>query len=214
MNVVLLGPPGAGKGTQAIRISDHYGILHISTGDIFRRAVAQETVLGLKAKEYMNRGDLVPDDVVIGIVEQRLEEPDCADGFLLDGFPRTVPQAQALEQSLADAGRELDKVLNIEVDRDELVRRLTGRRTCRSCGKVYHLIFDPPKSPDACDICGGALWQRDDDSEETVINRLRVYDDQTAPLIDYYRTRGLLTSVNGKQAVEVVFSRIDEILHV
>ena len=151
---------------------------------------------------------------MIGIVRQRLDEPDCADGFLLDGFPRTVPQAEALTGALAENGRALDKVLNIEVERDELIRRLTGRRTCRGCGKVYHMIFDPPKFDEVCDVCGGALWQREDDSEETVVNRLRVYDSQTAPLIDYYRARGLLTAVNGRQAVEAVFCQIDEILHV
>lgn len=214
MNIVLLGPPGAGKGTQAIRISAHFGIPHISTGDIFRRAVADETALGLKAKEFMNRGELVPDDIVIGIVRERLEEPDCSTGFLLDGFPRTVPQAEALTEALTASGRALDKVLNIEVDRDELLRRLTGRRTCRGCGKVFHLIFDPPKSSTTCDICGGALWQREDDSEETVLNRLKVYEAQTAPLVDFYRSQGLLVSVDGRKPVEKVFDRIDEILHV
>ncbi len=214
MNIVLLGPPGAGKGTQAIRISDHYGIPHISTGDIFRRAVAQGTELGLRAKEYMNRGELVPDEIVIGIVKQRLDEPDCAEGFLLDGYPRTVPQAEALAGALSENGRVLDKVLNIEVEREELIKRLTGRRTCRGCGKVYHMIFDPPKADAVCDVCGGALWQREDDSENTVVNRLKVYDEQTAPLIEYYRARGLLTAVNGRQAVEAVFCQIDEILHV
>lgn len=212
MNVVLLGPPGAGKGTQAIRIADHFGIPHISTGDIFRRAVAQETVLGLEAKSYMNRGELVPDEVVIGIVRQRLEEPDCAGGFLLDGFPRTLPQAEALTTALAASGRTLDKVLNIEVEKADLIKRLTGRRTCRGCGKVYHLIFDPPRSQDECDVCGGGLWQRDDDSEATVLNRLKVYEDQTAPLIDFYSDKGLLVTIDGSKAVEDVFFRIDEVL--
>lgn len=213
MNVVLLGPPGAGKGTQAIRVSAHFNIPHISTGDIFRRAVADGTPLGLKAKEFMNRGELVPDDIVIGIVTQRLEEPDCSNGFLLDGFPRTEPQAEALVNALQISGKSIDKVLNIEVDRDELISRLTGRRTCRGCGKVYHLKFDPPKTPTICDVCGGALWQREDDSEETVINRLKVYEAQTAPLVDYYKKRGILVSVDGGQPVETVFNRIDEILH-
>jgi len=214
MNVVLLGPPGAGKGTQAIRIADHFGIPHISTGDIFRRAVAQETALGLEAKGYMNRGELVPDEVVIGIVRQRLEEPDCADGFLLDGFPRTLPQAEALTEALAESGRALDKVLNIEVERDDLLKRLTGRRTCRGCGKVYHLIFDPPRSREECDVCGGQLWQRDDDSEATVLNRLKVYEDQTAPLIDFYGDRGLLVTIDGSRPVEAVFGGIEEVLKV
>lgn len=213
MNIVLLGPPGAGKGTQAIRISAHFDVPHISTGDIFRRAVAEETALGLKAKEFMNRGELVPDDVVIGIVRERLEEPDCEAGFLLDGFPRTVTQAEALADALTASGRVLDKVLNIEVDRDELLRRLTGRRTCRGCGKVYHMIFDPPKVDEVCDACGGALWQREDDSEETVLNRLKVYEAQSAPLVEFYQSRGLLVSVDGRQPVEEVFVRIDEILH-
>lgn len=212
MNIVLLGPPGAGKGTQAIRIAKAFGVPHISTGDMFRRAVAVESELGLKAKEYMNRGELVPDEIVIGIVAERLKEPDCDDGFLLDGFPRTVAQAQALAATMATAGRSLDKVLNIEVAADELIKRLTGRRTCRACGKVYHLIFDPPKTTDECDVCGGELWQREDDSEATVAKRLNVYAEQTTPLIDYYREKALLVSIDGQQAVETVFQQIDSVL--
>jgi adenylate kinase len=212
VNIVLLGPPGAGKGTQAIRIAQTLQIPHISTGDIFRRAVADETDLGRQAKEYMNRGELVPDEVVIGIVKERLEASDVANGFLLDGFPRTVAQAEALESALAENGRRLDKVLNIEVGRDSLIQRLTGRRTCRACGKVFHLTFDPPKSPSVCDACGGELWQRDDDTEQTVSKRLDVYTEQTAPLVQYYRNHGLLVSVDGEEDVERVFASIQKIL--
>jgi adenylate kinase len=212
MNVVLLGPPGAGKGTQAIRISHRFDLPHISTGDMFRRAVAAQTELGVQAKGYMNRGELVPDEVVIGIVKQRLEEPDCDTGFLLDGFPRNAAQAQALEEALAGDNRGLDKVLNIEVGQEELIRRLTGRRTCRACGKVYHLIFSPPRAETVCDVCGGELWQREDDAEDTVRNRLEVYERETAPLIAYYSRRGSLVSVDGAQPVDKVFADIEKIL--
>ncbi len=214
MNIVLLGPPGAGKGTQALRIAKNHSIPHISTGDIFRRAVADETELGVRAKGFMNRGELVPDEVVIGIVKERLDEPDCAKGFLLDGFPRTVAQAEVLEATLDKGGRELDSVLDIEVGRDSLIKRLTGRRTCRACGKVYHLTFDPPKSAMICDTCGGELWQRDDDTEETVTKRLNVYDEQTSPLIDFYRERGLLVEVDGEKDVDDVFSDVERLLSV
>jgi len=212
VNIVLLGPPGAGKGTQALRIAKTYNIPHISTGDIFRRAVADETELGLRAKEYMNRGELVPDEVVIGIVKERLDEPDCVKGFLLDGFPRTVAQAGALEAALTKGGRRLDSVLDIEVGRDSLIKRLTGRRTCRACGKVYHLTFDRPRSATTCDACGGELWQRDDDTEETVTKRLDVYKEQTSPLIDFYRERGLLVEVDGEKNVDDVFSAVEQLL--
>jgi adenylate kinase len=212
MNIALLGPPGAGKGTQAIRISQRFGLPHISTGDMFRRAVADKTELGLEAKGYMNRGELVPDEVVIGIVKQRLEEPDCAKGFLLDGFPRNVAQAEALEAALAGNNKEIDKVLNIEVGQEELIRRLTGRRTCRACGKVYHLIFSPPRAETVCDVCGGELWQREDDAEDTVRNRLEVYRRETAPLIEYYAPRGRLVSIDGEQPVDKVFGDIEKIL--
>jgi adenylate kinase len=212
MNIALLGPPGAGKGTQAIRISHRFGLPHISTGDMFRRAVADKTELGLEAKGYMNRGELVPDEVVIGIVKQRLDEPDCAKGFLLDGFPRNVAQAEALEAALAGNNKEIDKVLNIEVGQEELIRRLTGRRTCRACGKVYHLIFSPPRAETVCDVCGGELWQREDDAEDTVRNRLEVYRRETAPLIEYYAPRGRLVSIDGEQPVDKVFGDIEKIL--
>jgi adenylate kinase len=214
VNLVLLGPPGAGKGTQAIRIAKALDIPHISTGDMFRRAVADETELGLAAKGYMNRGELVPDEVVIGIVKERLADADAAEGFLLDGFPRTVGQAEALGEGLAKSGRGLDKVLNIEVGRESLIQRLTGRRTCRACGKVFHLTFDPPQSAGVCDACGGELWQRDDDTEQTVSKRLDVYEEQTAPLVEYYRDHGLLVSIEGEQEVEQVFASIEKILEV
>ena len=214
MNLVLLGPPGAGKGTQAIRISKHLGIPHISTGDMFRRATAAKTEMGEKASQYMNRGELVPDEIVIGVVNERLQEGDCASGFLLDGFPRTIAQAEALEKVLARGNKKLDQVLDIEVGEEELVRRLTGRRTCRSCGKIYHLVFDPPKAPTTCDVCSGDLVQREDDGEETVRNRLRVYQEQTYKLIDYYRKRDLLSVIDGKQKVETVFTDIEELLRV
>lgn len=212
MNIVLLGPPGAGKGTQALRIAKTYDVPHISTGEIFRRAVADETEMGMRAKAYMNRGELVPDEVVIGIVKERLEGPDCDEGFLLDGFPRTVAQAEALESELTKAGRELDSVLDIEVGRASLIKRLTGRRTCRACGKVYHLTFDPPQSATTCDACGGELWQRDDDTEETVSKRLDVYEEQTAPLIDFYNERDLLVEVDGERGVDDVFSAVRQLL--
>lgn len=214
MNIVLLGPPGAGKGTQAIQISKHHQVPHISTGDMFRRAVVDKTELGLKANEYINRGELVPDDIVIGIVKQRLAETDTERGFLLDGFPRTVAQAEALSMVLAQSDKKLDKVLSIEVAEDELIQRLTGRRTCRSCGKVYHLVFEPPKDIATCDACGGELWQREDDGEETVRNRLRVYNEQTVQLVDYYRELGLLVTIDGRQEVQAVFNEIEEILAV
>lgn len=214
MNIVLLGPPGAGKGTQALQISKHHNVPHISTGDMFRRAVADRTDLGLKANDYITRGELVPDDIVIGIVKQRLAETDTEQGFLLDGFPRTVAQAEALSSALAQSDKNLDKVLSIEVVEEELIKRLTGRRTCRSCGKVYHLVFEPPKTATTCDVCGGELWQREDDSEETVRNRLRVYNEQTVQLVDYYRKRGLLVTINGRQEVQAVFNEIEEILKV
>ncbi len=212
MNIVLLGPPGAGKGTQALRIAKNHSIPHISTGDIFRRAVADETELGVRAKGFMNRGELVPDEVVIGIVKERLDEPDCANGFLLDGFPRTVAQAEVLEATLVKGGRELDSVLDIEVGRDSLIKRLTGRRTCRACGKVYHLTFEPPKLATTCDTCGGELWQRDDDTEDTVTKRLNVYDEQTSPLIDFYRQRGLLVEIDGEKNVDDVSSDVERLL--
>jgi adenylate kinase len=212
MNLILLGPPGAGKGTQAERISRLYGIPQISTGDMLREAVREGTPLGRKAKSYMDSGALVPDEVVIGIVEERIQQDDCRGGFMLDGFPRTTAQAQALDDMLEKKGLKLDHVVCIEVDTEELVRRLSGRRTCRNCMAPYHVEFNPPKVDGVCDRCGSELYQRDDDKEEAIRNRLKTYEAQTAPLISYYTERGLLRTVEGKGSVEEVFRRIQEIL--
>lgn len=204
MVILFLGAPGAGKGTQASIISRKLGIPHISTGDIFREAVTQGTELGKKAKEYMDKGELVPDEIVIGIVKERLSKDDCKDGFVLDGFPRTVAQAEALDLVLSDLGKNLNFVFNVKVSEDEIVRRLTGRRTCKKCNAVYHIEFNPPKQENVCDICGGELYQRDDDKEETVRNRIKVYNEKTATLIDYYRRKEILFDINGELPVEKV----------
>ncbi len=208
MNLILLGPPGAGKGTQAQRIVDRYHIPQISTGDILRTAVREKTPLGGKAKEFMDQGKLVPDELVIGIIEERLKAPDCRPGFILDGFPRTIAQAEALEGLLARMGRSIDHVINIEVDEQELVRRLTGRRTCRNCGAMFHILFHPPKEEGVCDRCGGVLYQRDDDREETIRTRLREYQRQTAPLLQYYQERRKLRSISGVGEQNQIFERI------
>jgi adenylate kinase len=210
MDVILLGPPGSGKGTQAQKMVERYRIPQISTGDILRGAVKEKTPLGVEAKRYMDQGALVPDEVVVGIVRDRLKGADCDGGFLLDGFPRTVPQAEALESTLKDMKTGIDHVVSIEVDNDELIRRLTGRRTCRNCGAMYHLTFDPPKKEGICNKCGGELYQRDDDKEETIRARLQVYEKQTAPLIEYYRNRGLLRTIDGVGATEKIFGKIVE----
>jgi len=207
VRLVLVGPPGAGKGTQAQFISAQASIPKISTGDIFRASVSQRTTLGLEAKKYMDAGDLVPDKVTISMVRDRLAEDDAADGFLLDGFPRTVPQAEVLDEILAELAGQLDVVLELVVDDDEVVRRLSGRRTCRTCGHVWHLDFDPPSHEGSCDRCGGELFQRDDDQPETVRHRIEVYADQTAPLIAYYAERGLLVGLDATGPVEDVTDR-------
>ena len=202
MNLILLGPPGAGKGTQAKILAKKFEIPQISTGDILRGAVKEQTPMGIKAKGYMDAGALVPDEVVVGIVEERLARPDCAGGFILDGFPRTVGQADALKRTLAGMGKTIEHVISITIDKEELLGRITGRRTCRLCGKGYHLSFDPPKRNGACDECGGELFQRDDDKEETMRNRLDVYERQTAPLIAYYAHESLLRTICGTGSIE------------
>jgi len=212
MKIILMGPPGAGKGTQADFLKTELSIPHISTGDMFRKAVTEGTPLGLEAKRYMDSGQLVPDSVTIGIVKERLSEADCENGFLLDGFPRTIPQADALGQTLKELGMALDAVINVTVRREILIGRLTGRRVCKSCGATYHMLFNPSKAGEKCGSCGGDLYQRKDDSLETVGNRLDVYDKQTAPLIEYYKGKGLLIEIDGEQSVAEVTQFIMEAL--
>lgn len=212
MNIILLGPPGAGKGTQAKRLIDKYAIPQISTGDMLRAALKEGTPLGLEAKKFMDQGALVPDQVVIGLVRERIQKPDCAKGYMLDGFPRNVSQAEALDKMLGELGQKIDHVVSIEVPNEELMGRLTGRRTCRACGAGFHVMFDPPKKESVCDKCGGELYQRDDDNEATVGSRLKVYDGQTKPLIDYYEKQGKLRRVNGVGDMNDIFGRIASIL--
>jgi adenylate kinase len=212
MNLILLGAPGSGKGTQAKFLVRKYSIPQISTGDILREEVKSGTVLGLKAKEYMDKGQLVPDEVVVGMVEERVKKGDCRAGFILDGFPRTVAQADALEGTLQRMKKALSRVILVNVDEDELVKRLTGRRVCEKCGAGYHVIFDPPKQEGVCDKCQGKLYQRDDDKESTIRNRLKVYNHQTAPLIEYYHKKQLLSVVDGMGSIEEIFGRISKAL--
>lgn len=212
LNLILLGPPGAGKGTQAKKLVEKYRIPQISTGDILRDAVKQSTPLGLEAKSYMDKGALVPDEVVIGIVRERCGREDCANGFILDGFPRTTAQADALSNILKESGISIDHVIDIRVSKEYLVKRLCGRRVCRSCGTSYHVEFNRPDNAGRCDNCGGELYQRDDDKEEVVRKRLGTYESQTAPLVEYYRENGLLRTVNGEIEIEAVFDDICRII--
>lgn len=212
MNIVLLGAPGAGKGTQAAKLIETFGLVHISTGDILRRAVADKTPLGIAAKSFMDNGELVPDEVVIGLVKARLQEADAHAGFILDGFPRTVAQADALGVALEELGKSIDAVVSVEVDMPLLLDRLTARRTCRGCGGIFNVISQPEAASGVCPQCGGELYQRDDDTIETVSNRLAVYERNTAPLIEYYRERGLLRPVDGNQPVDDVFAAIQTVL--
>lgn len=212
VNLVLMGLPGAGKGTQADKIVSKYNIPHISTGDMFRAAIKDGTELGLQAKSFMDQGALVPDEVTIGIVRERLSKPDCDNGFLLDGFPRTVAQAEALEAMLADLNKKIDFVINIDVDQSILMERLTGRRICKDCGATYHLVFNPPANEGVCDRCGGELYQRADDNADTVQNRLEVNIQQTKPLLDFYEGKGYLRNINGQQEISTVFTEVEQLL--
>ncbi|MEH6941151.1 adenylate kinase [Bacillus sp. JJ722] len=212
MNLVLMGLPGAGKGTQAEKIVENYNIPHISTGDMFRTAIKEGTELGLLAKSFIDKGELVPDEVTIGIVRERLSKDDCKLGFLLDGFPRTVEQAEALENILSELNRPIDYVINVDVDTDILMERLTGRRICKNCGATYHLVFNPPAKEGVCDRCSGELYQRADDNAETVQNRLEVNLKQTKPLLSFYEDKGTLRNINGQQDINIVYENINELL--
>lgn len=211
MKIVLLGPPGAGKGTQAEVLTKKLLVPHISTGDMFRAAIKNGTAMGIEAKSYMDRGQLVPDEVTVGIIKDRIAQSDCSGGFLLDGFPRTIAQAEALDKLLEDKGG-LDAVLNISVPLEKLVERLTGRRMCRKCGAIYHMLYNAPAKDGVCDACGGELYQRDDDKLETVTNRLDVYEAQTAPLIGFYEQQGKLFTVNGDQPINAVLADLGKAL--
>lgn len=208
MRLILLGPPGAGKGTQAANIVDKYNVPHISTGDIFRKNIKEGTALGVEAKAYMDRGELVPDSLVIAIVADRLREEDCQAGFLLDGFPRTVAQAEALDEVLTNMNCSLNHVVNIQVDPALLVERAVGRRICKDCGATYHINFNPSKVEGVCDKCSGELYQRSDDNEETVSNRVRVYVEETSPLVNYYSEKGIIVNLDGEKSIEAVFEDI------
>lgn len=204
MNVVLLGPPGAGKGTQAKMLAEKSGLVHVSSGDLFRAALREGTELGMRAKQYMDKGELVPDEVVIDMILERISQPDCAGGVIFDGFPRTADQAKALEEALAQHRQRVDRVIYMGVPDEVLLKRIAGRRSCKSCGAVFNIHYFPPKTPDVCDVCGGELYQRSDDTEETARNRLDVYFQQTTPLIDYYRGQETLQEVDGEREISDV----------
>ncbi len=212
MNIILLGPPGSGKGTQAKMIADKYSVRHISTGDILRENVRNNTPLGVEAKKFMDAGQLVPDSLLIDIIKDRLAKPDVQGGYMLDGFPRTIPQAQALDKILPSLKQKIDVVLNIDVPDNELVRRLSGRRMCK-CGRSYHIMFNPPKVEGKCDECGGDLYHRDDDKEGAIINRLEVYKQQTQPLIDYFNKQGIIANINGAAGIPNIFEEISATLN-
>lgn len=212
MKIIMLGAPGAGKGTQAKMIADKYQIPHISTGDIFRANIKNGTELGMEARTYMDKGELVPDELTVRILLDRVAQPDCEKGYVLDGFPRTIPQAEVLDQELTKRNEKIDHAINVEVPDENIVRRMSGRRACVSCGATYHIVHIPPKKEGLCDKCGNELILRDDDKEETVMNRLGVYHDQTQPLIEYYNAKGVLCSVDGTMDMMDVFKKITDIL--
>lgn len=212
MKIIMLGAPGAGKGTQAKKIAAKYHVPHISTGDIFRANIKEGTELGKKAQEYMDQGLLVPDELVCDLVVDRIHKDDCENGFILDGFPRTIPQADALDGALAQNGEKIEYAIDVEVPDENIIKRMAGRRSCKDCGAIFHLVYNPPKKENCCDVCGGSLVLRDDDKEETVKKRLDVYHEQTAPLIDHYKKAGSLYEVDGTQDINVVFEEIESIL--
>ena len=212
MKIIMLGAPGAGKGTQAINIAKEYHIPHVSTGDIFRANIKNETKLGMEAKSYMDAGKLVPDELTIGMLLSRISEPDCKDGYVLDGFPRTIPQAESLKDALSARGEKIDFAVDIEVPDENIMNRMTGRRSCPKCGATYHVAFNPPKKENVCDECGSELVQRADDKPETVSSRLKVYHEQTQPLIEFYTKEGVLQRIDGTKSPKEVFAAITEVL--
>ncbi len=212
MKIIMLGAPGAGKGTQAKKIAEKYQIPHVSTGDIFRSNIKEGTQLGRKAKEYMDQGALVPDELTIGMLMDRIQQEDCKNGYVLDGFPRTIPQAESLQKAITEMGQKIDFAINVDVPDENIISRMSGRRACISCGATYHIVYNPSKVGGICDVCGSELVLRDDDKPETVKKRLAVYHDQTRPLIDYYKEAGVLVNVDGTQELNKVFSDITDIL--
>ncbi|MBE5977429.1 adenylate kinase [Lacrimispora xylanisolvens] len=212
MKIIMLGAPGAGKGTQAKKIAEKYQIPHVSTGDIFRSNIKEGTQLGRKAKEYMDQGALVPDELTIGMLMDRIQQEDCSNGYVLDGFPRTIPQAESLQKAITEMGQKIDFAINVDVPDENIINRMSGRRACISCGATYHIVYNPSKIAGICDVCGSELVLRDDDKPETVKKRLAVYHDQTRPLIDYYKEAGVLVNVDGTQELNKVFSDITVIL--
>ncbi len=213
MRLIFIGPPGVGKGTQATLIKDHFDILHLSTGDILREEIAQQSAVGIKAKSFMDRGHLVPDNILLEMMEKRLKQPDSENGYILDGFPRTIPQAEGLDNILEKTNQVLDAVVSIELDSDTIVKRLSSRRSCKQCGSITNLLFNPPKTESSCDVCGGELVQRSDDKDKVIFNRLVVYNEQTAPLLVYYTNKGLIKTIGGNADIANIKNNILEALN-